>query len=108
MNAAVILAGGTGTRAGLDIPKQYYEVNGKLVISYCLYTFLTHEKIDAVQITADGMWRDYIRRLLSDLPCNEKFRGRTGSFPYLMRLLTCVSMRQKMTRLSFMMRRVRA
>ena len=34
MNAAVILAGGTGTRAGLGIPKQYYEVDGKPVISY--------------------------------------------------------------------------
>lgn len=75
MNAAVILAGGTGTRAGLGIPKQYYEVDGKPVISYCLYTFLTHEKIDAVQIAADEMWHDYIRRQLLGLPYNEKFRG---------------------------------
>ena len=32
MNVAVILAGGKGTRVGLEIPKQYYEVNGKAVI----------------------------------------------------------------------------
>lgn len=75
MNVAVVLSGGTGTRAGLEIPKQYYEVNGKPVISYCLHTFLMHEKIDAVQIVADRMWHGYIMQHLFVLPCSEKFRG---------------------------------
>ena len=75
MNVAVILAGGTGSRVGLEVPKQYYEVNGKPVISYCLHTFLVHEKIDAVQIVADRMWHGYIMQHLFALPCNEKFRG---------------------------------
>ena len=75
MNVAIILAGGTGTRAGLEVPKQYYEVNGKPVISYCLHTFLVHEEIDAVQILADRMWHGYIMQHLFALPCNEKFRG---------------------------------
>ncbi|MCX4339250.1 MAG: IspD/TarI family cytidylyltransferase [Lachnospiraceae bacterium] len=74
MNVAVILAGGKGTRMGLEIPKQYYEVNGKAVISYCLHTFLTHEGIDAVQIVADEMWHGYIMQQLFGLPYNEKFR----------------------------------
>ena len=75
MNVAIILAGGTGTRAGLEVPKQYYEVNGKPVISSCLHTFLVHEEIDAVQIVADRMWHGYIMQHLFALPCNEKFRG---------------------------------
>lgn len=75
MNVAVILAGGKGTRMGLEIPKQYYEVNEKAVISYCLNTFLTHEKIDAVQIVADEIWHGYIMRQLFGMPCNEKFRA---------------------------------
>ncbi len=75
MNVAIILAGGTGTRAGLEVPKQYYELNGKPVISYCLHTFLVHEEIDAVQIVADRMWHGYIMQHLFALPCNEKFRG---------------------------------
>lgn len=79
MNVAVILAGGTGTRAGLEIPKQYYEVNGKPVIFYCLHTFLLHEKIDAVQIVADRMWHEYIMQHLFVLPCSEKFRGFSSS-----------------------------
>ena len=79
MNVAVILAGGTGTRMGLEIPKQYYEVNGKAIISYCLHTFFTHEGIDAVQIVADEMWHGYIMQQLSGLPYNEKFRGFTAA-----------------------------
>lgn len=75
MNVAVILAGGTGTRAGLEVPKQYYEVKGKPVISYCLHTFLAHEEVDAVQIVADRMWHGYIMQHLFVLPCNDKFRG---------------------------------
>lgn len=74
MNVAVILAGGKGTRMGLEIPKQYYEVNGKAIISYCLHTFLAHEEIDAVQIVADEMWHRYIMQQLFGLPYNEKFR----------------------------------
>ena len=75
MNVAVILAGGTGRRAELDIPKQYYEVDGKPVIVYCLHTFLTHEDIDAVQIVADEMWQGYIMQHLCALPGKEKFNG---------------------------------
>ena len=35
MNIALVLAGGTGTRLGADIPKQYIEVRGKMIIDYC-------------------------------------------------------------------------
>ncbi len=75
MNVAVILAGGTGSRMELDTPKQYYEVNGKPVISYCLHTFITHGDIDAVQIVADEMWHGYIMQQLFRLPYKEKFKG---------------------------------
>lgn len=75
MNVAIILAGGKGERIGLDVPKQYYEVAGKPVISYCLHTFLTHEEIDAVQIVADDIWKEYIMQQLSALPGREKFKG---------------------------------
>ena len=52
MNVALLLSGGTGTRLGADIPKQYIEVNGMPVLSYCLRTFLELKQIDAVQIVA--------------------------------------------------------
>lgn len=60
MNIAIILAGGTGTRLGADIPKQYIEVLGKPIISYCLDKFERHRQIDNIVIVASEMWQDYI------------------------------------------------
>ncbi|MDD6827429.1 MAG: IspD/TarI family cytidylyltransferase [Oscillospiraceae bacterium] len=71
MNIALILAGGMGTRFGSDIPKQYIELNGKPVISYCLDKFTAHPLIDSIQIVADDFWRDYIKEFIS----SDKFRG---------------------------------
>ena len=44
MNYAIVLAGGTGTRLGTDIPKQYVEVNGKPIIAYCLEKLQNNNK----------------------------------------------------------------
>ena len=74
MVTALLLSGGTGTRMGVETPKQYIEVKGKPVIACCLRTLLSHEGIDAVQIVADGMWRETILQCADDL-CD----GRTGN-----------------------------
>ena len=71
MNIALILSGGTGTRLGADIPKQYIEVNGRPVISYCMERLAGHPGIDAVQIVAAGQWQETV------LACAEKYCGRT-------------------------------
>lgn len=63
MNIALVLAGGTGVRLGADIPKQYIEVNGKMIIDYCLETLDCSEKIDRVMIVADVIWQQYIRKI---------------------------------------------
>lgn len=63
MNIALILAGGTGTRLGTEIPKQYLEVKGKPIIAYCLETFAQHEKIDRIQIVAEEAWHARIRKI---------------------------------------------
>ncbi|MCI8430482.1 MAG: 2-C-methyl-D-erythritol 4-phosphate cytidylyltransferase [Lachnospiraceae bacterium] len=79
MNIALLLSGGTGTRLGGSIPKQYREAGGKPVIFYCMQTFARHRQIDAVQIVADAKWQEEIDRcagLLEDHRLwNEKFRG---------------------------------
>lgn len=67
MVTALLLSGGTGTRMGVETPKQYIEVNNKLIISYCLQTLFFHEGIDAVQIVADEVWRDVIMRCIQEL-----------------------------------------
>ncbi len=60
MNVALILSGGTGTRLGGKIPKQYLACNGQMMITRCLETVFAHDVIDAVQIVAAEAWRDTI------------------------------------------------
>lgn len=62
MNIALVLAGGTGSRLGADIPKQYIEVGDRMIIDYCLETLDVSEYIDKVWIVADSMWQEYIRK----------------------------------------------
>ena len=80
MNIALILSGGTGTRLGADIPKQYMEIDGRPVISYCMERLAGHQGIDAVQIVADRQWHGTILEWLEKYDCpgwgfERKFRG---------------------------------
>lgn len=75
MVTALILSGGSGTRMGMDIPKQYIKVNGRTVISYCLEIFFVHEMIDAVQIVADEAWQEMLSEIVRQLCKVGKFRG---------------------------------
>jgi len=78
MNIALILSGGTGTRLGADIPKQYIEVCGRPVISYCMEVLAAHKKIAALQIVADKMWRRFIMESMeqaAERNVQGKFKG---------------------------------
>lgn len=57
---AIILAGGTGTRLGGDIPKQYIEIFNRPVISYCIEKFEKHNLIDFIIIVAENKWQKFI------------------------------------------------
>lgn len=70
MNIALILAGGTGSRLGTDIPKQYLKVAERPVIAYCLETMNRHGEIDAVQVVAEDEWQPLVREW-----SGEKLRG---------------------------------
>jgi D-ribitol-5-phosphate cytidylyltransferase len=60
MITALILSGGTGTRLGGAIPKQYIEVDDKPVIGYCLDTFEQHSRVDQIVIVAADTWQNFI------------------------------------------------
>lgn len=75
MNTALILSGGTGSRIGGDIPKQYIEICGKPIICYCLETIASNEMIDAIQIAADIAWQDFILEHMKDTVFEQKFKG---------------------------------
>lgn len=65
MNYAIVLSGGTGTRLGSDIPKQYIEIGGKPILMYCLETLEKAECIDEICIVAAPPWQDKIREWVS-------------------------------------------
>ena len=75
MNTAVILSGGTGTRLGADIPKQYIEVCDRPIIAYCMKTLFAHEGIDAVHVVADVSWQGKIKDWIRRHEVRDKFRG---------------------------------
>lgn len=75
MNIALILSGGTGTRMGLDTPKQYIEIHNRPIISYCIESLLRHSQIDAIQIVADAQWHNLIKEVLNIYDLQNKFRG---------------------------------
>ena len=61
MNTAIILAGGVGSRMGVDRPKQYLVVNNKPIIIYCLEIFQNHPQIDNIVIVVSDEWKDYVQ-----------------------------------------------
>lgn len=64
MNYAVILAGGTGTRVGGSIPKQFLEVQGKPILAYTLDNFEKDGEIGAIGIVCHRDWMDETRRIV--------------------------------------------
>ena len=61
MNVAVIIAGGSGTRMGQDIPKQFINVYDKPVLIYTLEGFQKHPQIDAIEVVCLEGWADVLR-----------------------------------------------
>ena len=74
MIISLILSGGTGTRMGLDLPKQYIKFRGKPIISYSTLSFDRHPLIDRMIIVADRRWRGEIDQWLDELGI-KKFVG---------------------------------
>lgn len=47
---AVLLAGGTGTRIGSEVPKQLLEVAGRTLLEHALRAFHAHPDVDAITV----------------------------------------------------------
>lgn len=60
MNIAIVIAGGSGSRMGQDIPKQFINVYDKPVLIYTLESFQRHPLIDAVELVCIDGWHDAV------------------------------------------------
>ena len=56
-NIAVILAGGTGSRMGAEVPKQFLPLAGRAVIEYPIDAFDSHPAIDEVAVVMHPDWK---------------------------------------------------
>ena len=56
MNIAVILAGGVGSRLGLDKPKQFMKMAGKTILEHTVDVFQKHDKIDEIVIVMNASY----------------------------------------------------
>lgn len=75
MNIALILSGGSGVRVGSNIPKQYIEVAGRPIITYCIKTLSAHEAVDIIWIVAEKEWHDKILAWLKMFGLESKVKG---------------------------------
>lgn len=69
---AGIVAGGTGTRLGSDIPKQFLMLGTKPVIVHTVEKFLICEKFDAVVIGVHENWTSYAEDMFKKFGISSK------------------------------------
>ena len=65
-NIAVILAGGTGSRVGAGIPKQFVEVFDKPILAYTLEKYQNNPNIDAIEIVVHPDWIEKVKEIVID------------------------------------------
>ena len=63
-NIALILASGTGERFGLNIPKQFFKLNGKTILEYSIEAFEKHDLIDEIVLVTNPNFRDLTQEIL--------------------------------------------
>jgi ribitol-5-phosphate 2-dehydrogenase (NADP+) / D-ribitol-5-phosphate cytidylyltransferase len=61
---AVLLAGGVGTRVGLDIPKQLIKIAGKTILEHTLAAFQTHPMVDEIIVMMAPGHLDAVRAMV--------------------------------------------
>ncbi len=59
---SLLLSGGTGSRLGADIPKQYIRTSGRMMITRSICALFKCVQIKSVRIVADTAWHDQIRK----------------------------------------------
>ena len=63
-HVAIILAGGSGTRMGGAMPKQFLSLMDKPVIVYTLENFQRNENIDEILVVCIKDWIEHLKEIL--------------------------------------------
>lgn len=78
MNYAAILAGGVGSRSGLDYPKQFYKIEGKPIIIYTIEKIVSSNLMDQVYVAVVADYFDYTKQLLEEYQLQDQVVLLTG------------------------------
>lgn len=71
MNIGVVLAGGTGTRVGAGIPKQFIKVQGKPILAYTLELYQKNNNIDAIEVVCHKDWVEEVEKIKNEYAINK-------------------------------------
>ncbi len=71
MNIALLIAGGSGSRMGQDIPKQFLHVDGCPVIIHTLKCFQVHPDIDAIAVVCLAGWETVLEAYANQFNINK-------------------------------------
>ena len=63
----IILASGTGSRFGGNVPKQFVRVCGRMIIEYTLDACLRTDAIDELIVVVSGLWKDEVEGIAAPL-----------------------------------------
>ena len=63
-NIAIILASGTGSRSGLNIPKQFFKINNKTLLEYSIEAFNKNKNIDEIIVVSHSEHIDTVNEII--------------------------------------------
>lgn len=63
-NYAIILASGSGSRSGLDYPKQFLKIAGKTILEHTLIAFENHKDIKGVVLVCSAAYLHYCNEII--------------------------------------------
>lgn len=68
---AAILAGGIGSRLNVGVPKQFYKINGKPLLIYCIEPFLKVNELDKLIISSPKEYLTQTKNLINEFFNND-------------------------------------
>ena len=70
----IVLASGTGTRFGGDIPKQFVEIEGRMLVEYTLSACASASVVDEILVVVSESWAEKMRSVADSLQLQKTMR----------------------------------
>ena len=71
LNYAIILASGTGSRYGADVPKQFSKIGEKTILEHTLSVFEDNENIDKIILVVTPNFIDFVQKIVENMGCKK-------------------------------------